>query len=68
MLRSLTGLNAQQHIHQRLIERSKELLSTTNLTISEVAYQLDFEHPQSFSRLFKLKTQVSPVQFRASFN
>ncbi|NOW96453.1 AraC family transcriptional regulator [Mucilaginibacter sp. SG564] len=68
MLRSLTGLNAQQHIHQKLIERSKELLSTTNLTISEVAFSLGFEHPQSFSRLFKTKTRLSPVQFRASFN
>ena len=68
MLRSLTGLNAQQHIHERLIERSKELLSTTTLTISEVAYQLGFEHSQSFSRLFKIKTKVSPVQFRTSIN
>ncbi|GAA4308130.1 helix-turn-helix domain-containing protein [Mucilaginibacter gynuensis] len=68
MLRSLTGLNAQQHIHQILIERSKELLSTTTLTISEVAYQLGFEHPQSFSRLFKMKTRTSPVQFRSAFN
>jgi AraC family transcriptional activator of pobA len=68
MLRLLTGLNAQQHIHQQLIERSKELLSTTNLTISEVAFQLGFEHPQSFSRLFKTKTRLSPLQFRSSFN
>jgi AraC family transcriptional activator of pobA len=68
MLRSLTGLNAQQHIHQRLIERSKELLSTTDLTISEVAFSLGFEHPQSFSRLFKTKTRLSPVQFRSTFN
>lgn len=68
MLRSLTGLNAQQHIHQRLIERAKELLSTTTLTINEVAYQLGFDYPQSFSRLFKIKTQVSPVQFRSTFN
>lgn len=68
MLRSLTGLNAQQHIHQKLIERSKELLSTTNLAISEVAYSLGFEHPQSFSRLFKLKTDLTPAQFRTTFN
>jgi AraC family transcriptional activator of pobA len=68
MLRSLTGLNAQQHIHEKLIEKSKELLSTTNLTISEVAYQLGFEHSQSFSRLFKTKTSLSPVQFRQAFN
>lgn len=68
MLRSLSGQNAQQHIHQNLIERSKELLSTTSLTISEVAYKLGFEHPQSFSRLFKIKTKTSPVQFRSAFN
>jgi AraC family transcriptional activator of pobA len=68
MLRSLTGLNAQQHIHQKLIERSKELLSTTKLNINEVAYQLGFEHPQSFSRFFKIKTKVSPAHFRSTFN
>ncbi len=68
MLRSLTGLNAQQHIHEQLIERSKELLSTTALTVGEVAYQLGFEHPQSFSRLFKIKTQLTPAQFRLSLN
>jgi AraC family transcriptional activator of pobA len=68
MLRSLTGLNAKQHIHEKLIERSKELLTTTTLTISEVAYQLGFEHSQSFSRLFKTKTLLSPAQFRSSFN
>jgi AraC-like DNA-binding protein len=68
MLRSLTGLSAQQHIHEQLIERSKELLATTNLSISEIAYQLGFEHPQSFSRLFKTKTQVTPAQFKSSLN
>jgi AraC family transcriptional regulator, transcriptional activator of pobA len=68
MLRSLTGLSAQQHIHEQLIERSKELLATTTLGISEVAYRLGFEHPQSFSRLFKTKTKLSPAQFRSSLN
>lgn len=68
MLRTLTGLSAQQHIHEKLIEKSKELLSTTSLTISEVAYQLGFEHPQSFNRLFKTKTNLTPVEFRKAFN
>ncbi|WP_240040650.1 helix-turn-helix domain-containing protein [Pseudocnuella soli] len=68
MLRSLTGQNAQQHIHQKLIEKAKELLSTTQLTVSEVAYQLGFEHPQSFSKLFKAKAKLSPLAFRQSFN
>ena len=68
MLRSLTGQNAQQHIHNNLIEKAKERLSTSQASISEIAYELGFEHPQSFSKLFKLKTSVSPVDFRRSFN
>ncbi len=68
LLRSLTGQNAQQHIHYKLIEKAKEKLSTTNLTVSEVAYELGFEHPQSFSKLFKTKTNLSPLEFKRSFN
>jgi len=68
MLRTITGQNTQQHIHQKLIEKSKELLSTGNLSISEIAYKLGFEHPQSFNRTFKKKTKISPLDFRQSFN
>jgi len=68
MLRSLTGRNAQHHIHHKLIEKAKEKLSTTSLSVSEVAYELGFEHPQSFSKLFKTKTNQSPLEFRQSFN
>lgn len=68
LLRVLTGQNTQQHIHDKLIEKAKEKLSTTDLTISEIAYELGFEHLQSFSKLFKTKTQLSPLQFRQSFN
>lgn len=68
MLRSLTGQNAQQHIHSRIIENAKVKLSTSELSVSEIAYQLGFEHPQSFSRLFKSKTNLSPLEFRASFS
>lgn len=68
MLRSLTGQNAQQHIHNKLIEKAKEKLSTTSLSVSEIAYELGFEHSQSFNKLFKTKTKVSPLAFRQSFN
>ena len=68
LLKSLTGLTTQQHIHEKLIEKAKEKLSTTELTISEIAFELGFEHSQSFSKLFKNKTSVSPVEFRNSFN
>ncbi|RNI28690.1 helix-turn-helix domain-containing protein [Rufibacter latericius] len=68
MLRSLTGQSTQQHIQHKLIEKAKESLSTTSLTVSEIAYQLGFEYPQSFSKLFKSKTNLSPLEFRHSFN
>lgn len=67
MLRTYTGQTTQQHIQNKLIEKAKELLSTTGLSVSEIAYRLGFEHPQSFHRLFKNQTSVSPVQFRESF-
>ena len=68
LLKVLTGQSTQQHIHDKLIEKAKEKLSLSNLSISEIAYELGFEYPQSFSKLFKSKTNVSPLDFRASFN
>tara|TARA_R110000868_G_scaffold411317_1_gene703072 strand:+ start:1100 stop:2020 length:921 start_codon:yes stop_codon:yes gene_type:complete len=68
LLRILTGQNTQQHIHKKLIEKAKEKLATTNKTISEIAYELGFEYSQSFSKLFKLKTNQSPTEFRTNFN
>ncbi len=65
LLRNLTGLNTQQHIHAYLIERAKGLLLTTNLSVNEIAYSLGFEYPQYFSRLFKSKTRQTPVEFRS---
>ncbi len=68
LLKQLTGQTAQQMIHEKLIDKAKEKLSTTELSVSEIAYQLGFEHSQSFSKLFKLKTNQSPLKFRQSFN
>ncbi|QSB28550.1 AraC family transcriptional regulator [Flavobacterium sp. CLA17] len=68
LLKTLTGQSTQQHIHDKLIEKAKEKLSTTDLSISEIAFELGFEHQQSFSKLFKTKTRVSPLEFRQSFN
>ena len=67
LLKTLTGKSTQQHIHDCLIDKAKERLSTTALTVSEIAYELGFEHPQSFSKLFKTKTSFSPLEFRQSF-
>lgn len=68
VLRVLTGKNTQQHIQDQLIEKAKEKLSTTELTVSEIAYELGFEYPQSFSKLFKARTNLSPLEFRQLFN
>ncbi|MFD1001645.1 helix-turn-helix domain-containing protein [Ohtaekwangia kribbensis] len=68
LLKALTGQSTQHHIHDKLIEKAKEKLSTTKLSVSEIAYQLGFEHSQSFNKLFKSKTNVSPLEFRHSFN
>jgi len=68
LLKVLTGQSTQQHIHDKLIAKAKEKLSTTDLSVSEIAYELGFEHPQSFSKLFKTKTNLSPLEFRQSFN
>lgn len=68
LLKTLTGQSTQQHIHDKLIEKAKEKLSVTGLSVSEIAYELGFEHPQSFSKLFKTKTNLSPLEFRNTFN
>jgi AraC family transcriptional regulator, transcriptional activator of pobA len=68
LLNLLTGQSTKQFIHDKLMDLAKEKLSTTNLSVSEIAFELGFEHPQSFSKLFKQKTKVSPLEFRQSFN
>lgn len=68
MLKQFTGLSTQHHIHEKLIDKAKEKLSTTELSVGEIAYGLGFEHPQSFSKLFKAKTNQSPLEFRQAFN
>jgi AraC-like DNA-binding protein len=68
MLRNLTGQSTQQHIQDKIIERAKYILTTTNLTVSEIAFELGFEYSQSFSKLFKNRTNQTPLEFRTSFN
>jgi AraC-like DNA-binding protein len=68
MLRSLTGMNTQQFVQSKMVEKAKELLSTGKLTVSEIAYRLGFEYPQSFNKFFKRQTKLSPLDYRHSFN
>ncbi len=67
LLRSQTGMNTQQHIHAFLVEQAKSMLVTTQLSVNEIAYELGFEYPQHFNRLFKNKTGITPLEFRKSY-
>ncbi|SEW36808.1 helix-turn-helix domain-containing protein [Chitinophaga arvensicola] len=66
LLKTLTGNSTQQHIQEKIIEKAKEKLIMTNLSVNEIAFELGFEYPQSFSKLFKTKTNISPLEFRKS--
>ncbi|WPO89350.1 helix-turn-helix domain-containing protein [Chryseobacterium sp. HR92] len=68
VLRSVIGKNTQQYIREKVTEKAKERLISTDLTVAEIAYELGFEHPQSFSKMFRVQTGLSPVEFRNSFN
>jgi AraC family transcriptional activator of pobA len=68
LLKTLKGQSTRQHVHNKLNEKAKEKLSTTDLSVSEIEYELGFEQLQSFSKLFKTKTNFSHLEFRQSFN
>lgn len=68
LLKKETGLSALDHIHNALIKKAKSLLLSSDSSISQIAYELGFEHPPYFSRLFKKKTGKSPVEFRTHLN
>lgn len=65
LLKRETGKNTQEHIHYYLLEKAKTLLVNTNNTVNEIAYELGFQYPQNFSKLFKKKIGISPTMFRA---
>lgn len=68
VLRLYTHQNTQQHIQNQMITYAKERLTTCEVTASEIAYELGFEHPQSFSKLFKRKTSLTPLEFRRNYS
>ena len=66
LLKKETGMNAQEHIHHVVIEHAKNTLFNSDQSVSEIAFDLGFEYPQYFSRLFKQKTGTTPLKFRNS--
>jgi AraC-like DNA-binding protein len=64
LLRYETGKTALEHIHIYIISQAKNMLSSSDITVAETAYRLGFEHPPYFTRLFKSKVGMNPVEFR----
>lgn len=65
LLKKETGKNAQEHIHFYLIEEAKSLLLNSEKNVNEIAYNLGFEYPQYFNKLFKKKTGKTPLEYRS---
>lgn len=65
LVRRETGQTAQEMIQAKVISLAKERIFQADLSISELAYGLGFKYPQHFTRLFKQKTGMSPVEYRS---
>jgi AraC-like DNA-binding protein len=64
LFRAKTGLKFSEYLAERRIERAKLLLTTTNAPVTEIAKQVGYHEPNSFTRLFKARTGMTPVQYR----
>ena len=64
LLNKYTGKTTQEHIHLKLVDTAKSLLWNTERSISEIAYELGFEYPSHFTKVFKTKTGQTPQQYR----
>jgi len=65
LLKKETGKSAQEHIQLKMIDVAKEKIFESEKSISEIAYELGFKHPQHFTRMFKKQVGVSPLEFRS---
>lgn len=66
LIKKETGKSAQEHIQLKLIDIAKERIFDTSKSVSEIAYELGFKHPQHFSRMFKNETGYTPNEYRSS--
>lgn len=64
LIKKETGKSAQEYIQFKVIERAKDQIANTSLTMSEIAYSLGFQYPQHFGRLFKKSTGMTPNEYR----
>lgn len=64
LVKKETGKSAQEYIQFKVIERAKDRIANTTLTMSQIAYELGFQYPQHFGRLFKKQTGLTPNEYR----
>jgi AraC-like DNA-binding protein len=64
LLKKETGKNGTEHIQYHIIELAKNKLLSSTISVSEIAYDLGFEYPQYFSKMFKKKTGMTPAEYR----
>lgn len=64
LFKEFTGVSPALYQQELRLQKAKELLSTTNISIKEIAYQLNFESPDYFSSKFKAKTGFKPSEYR----
>lgn len=64
LFKEYTGLSPAFYQQDLRLQRAKELLSTTDLSVKEIAYRLNFESPDYFSAKFKMKTGKKPSEMR----
>jgi AraC-like DNA-binding protein len=64
LLKKETGKTTLELIHLKILDLAKEKVIDTSKSISEIAYELGFKYPQHFTRLFKQKVGISPLEFR----
>lgn len=68
MVKKETGEPVLEHIHSHIIDLAKTQLTTGTKTVSEVSYQLGFQYPQHFTRLFKKRVGITPTEYREKIN
>ncbi len=64
LIKKESGMTAQEYIQNKIINVSKEWVASTNLTVSQIAYELGFQYSQHFSRAFKKNVGCTPLEYR----
>lgn len=65
LIKKETGRTAQEYIQEKIINVAKEKILGSEKSVSEIAFELGFQHPQHFSRIFKKTVGYTPTEYRS---